>query len=331
MGDIGMTAEARAAAGKQAGDRSSAGPTLVYIAGTAYSGSTLLSFVLNSHPEIFGIGEMHAPVFPLDRQEERMCSCGERMGNCPFFAELARRLSEKGIAFDPIRWSLLYEVEGNRFLSRLMFGSLRSSSLESARDVCCELWPAYRRRRAKLDRENEESVRTALCIRGAEVFVDANKDPMRIRHLRRLRNVELKVIHLIRDPRAYLCSVLSRRPETPVLRSVRGWCRCNRNIERHVAPLGPDKWTRLRYELFCNNPTEELARLGRFIGVGTIEVPSDYRAREHHVMGNRMRLSPERRTIKPLDERWRIDLSEEDLATAVDVAGPLARKYGYEI
>jgi hypothetical protein len=193
------------------------------------------------------------------------------------------------------------------------------------------LWPAYQRRRAKLDRENEESVRVALDIRGAEVFVDANKDPMRIRHLRGLQSVDLKVIHLIRDPRAYLCSVLSRRPETPVLPTVRWWCRCNRNVDRHLALLRSDKWTRLRYEIFCNNPTEELARLGRFIGVGKIEVPSNYRAREHHVMGNRMRLSPERRTIKPLDERWRTDLSEEDLATAVAVAGPLARKYGYEI
>ena len=38
---------------------------IVFIVGTSYSGSTLLSFVLNTHPQVLSIGEMDAwPIYP---------------------------------------------------------------------------------------------------------------------------------------------------------------------------------------------------------------------------------------------------------------------------
>ncbi|MHC4671357.1 MAG: sulfotransferase family protein [Planctomycetota bacterium] len=316
---------------EQPNGRPSPPPTLAYVAGTAYSSSTLVSFLLNTHPMICAIGEMHAPVYPKDNHTERLCSCGNRMGECPFFNEMASRLSQKGINFDPIRWNLAYMLPQARLLSQLMLGSLRNTSLETIRNVLWQLYPAYRRRLTELDQQNEQFIMTALELRGARVFVDANKDPIRIFHLKRIDSLKMKVIHLIRDPRAYICSVLTRRPQSPVKRFARWWRRCNKNIDRHLVSLSSDSWMRLQYESLCTNPQQTLAKIGEFLGVGAIEVPSDYRATEHHIMGNKMRLSEDRRTIKPLDERWRTNLSPKDTAIVTAIAGPLARKYGYDI
>lgn len=48
--------------------------------------------VLNTHPRVLAIGEMHAPPHPSRFPEKRMCSCGSPMIECEFFTELKRRL-----------------------------------------------------------------------------------------------------------------------------------------------------------------------------------------------------------------------------------------------
>src|SRR5688572_19952802 len=137
------------------GENCSTKPTVLYIAGTGHSGSTVLSFILNTHPEIFAIGEMHAPPFPADRPSERMCSCGETVVNCPFFSSMEERLEKLGYRFDPTSWDLTYRFNLPPVVNRILVGSLRNNVLEELREGIVWRHPAYRRRIGVIDRMNE--------------------------------------------------------------------------------------------------------------------------------------------------------------------------------
>ena len=62
---------------------------LVYIASPSYSGSTLLTFLLNAHRDVATMGELKWG--PIDL-ETYCCSCGELLTACPFWQDVARRV-----------------------------------------------------------------------------------------------------------------------------------------------------------------------------------------------------------------------------------------------
>jgi len=302
---------------------------VLYIAGTGHSGSTLLSFILNTHPDIFAIGEMHAPLYPRSRPRERLCSCGARLGECQFFTEMTRCFHREGIRFDPCRWDLLYNLTSVPLANRLMTGSLRSNALERVRDRIWQLYPGYHRELGRMHRLNEFFVGFALAITRNRVFVDASKDPLRMVYLQQLRDIGLKVIHLVRDPRGHAYSYWKRGRANWLHRAVSDWLRTNRNVERHLAKLPSHDWIRVRYESLCTDPKRTLHELVEFLGVRAMKVPSNYRSATHHIMGNHMRLPSDGRSTIQLDEGWRRELPSQSLDMIWNKAGKLGRKYGY--
>ena len=71
-----------------------------FIISPSYSGSTLLSMLLAHHPRLSTLGEF------LDNKERRFrdgegdyCSCGEKLAECPFMADLAASVHAKGVDF----------------------------------------------------------------------------------------------------------------------------------------------------------------------------------------------------------------------------------------
>ena len=311
--------------------RSTTRLVVAFVAGAGHSGSTLVSFVLNSNEHLFAIGEMHAPIYPKDRPEQRMCSCGATMNRCAFFAEISRRMNSEGLAFDPTSWDLQFQLGKGSALKRILTGSLRNTSAEAARDAIFSMFPPYRKARRRLEQQNVSFIRSALAITGARVFVDANKEPIRIHFLRRIPSIDLRVIHLVRDPRGYAHSRLRDRG-VGAAEAARAWMRTNTNVDRLRRLLPEQATTRLRYEQLCAHPEEALARIGQFLGVGPVRVPDDFRKPPHHIMGNKMRLGSGGKpsTIR-LDETWRKNLGARDLETIYSVTGRLAARYGFEL
>jgi hypothetical protein len=308
----------------------------LYIAGSGHSGSTLLSFLVNCHPKVFAIGEAHASRVRRD-PESRVCSCGEALRSCTFFRKQSALFSRAGLDFDPATWTLNYAIDGRPLLSRLLMRSLRNRPLEVLRGWLLGLVPAYRRMLRGLDEKNRIFVRNALAITKSRVFADTSKDPFRIYHLRRMPFFRLKVIHLIRDPRAVVYSALKRHRE----RGARDedfddaglaakWVRTQSNVERRLRGMGPGERLLVRYEDLCRDPEAELAKIGVFAGVGTVPLPESFRSPEHHIMGNVMREGRDGVSTVTLDEGWIHSLPVEMQERVMGVAGAVAQRYGYE-
>jgi hypothetical protein len=109
--------------------------------------------------------------------------------------------------------------------------------------------------------------------------------------------------------------------------AAREWRRSNEEAEAVLQRLDKSQYTESRYESLCLNPDETLHRLFTFIGVDPTKRFTNFRNTEHHIVGNGMRLDSTSEIH--LDERWRNELSRNDLAQFDSVAGDMMRKSGY--
>lgn len=321
------TAERARRAGSREPLEPGATVNFVYMLAHSFSGSTLLSFLLGAHPEIATIGEMFiAEGFD---HETYHCSCGRRIVECPFFLEVSREMAARGVPFDVRHSGLAFRATGEGLARRVIAAEPRGPVLEAAREAALRLLPSARQALAGTLRRNQAVVEVMTGLQGGRAFVDSSKRPGRLLHLRRIPSFDVRVIHLVRDPRAVACSSVKNLGHTAE-QGARSWtaaAELAERVRRHFPDQPGDRWLTLRYEDLCGDPDAALDRVSRFIGVQPgFRVP-DFRAFEHHIIGNRMRLSGVSEIR--LDERWKTTLTPDQVRAVDGVAGTAARRYGY--
>ena len=281
---------------------------LLYVTSSSYSGSTLLAFLLNNHPEVFTISEMEG--WAYEDEESYPCSCGAPLPRCPFFGHVAEAFRAAGEPFDFRDFGTAYRLVASARLNRWLTERLPPApALEGLRDAVVARLPVLRARLARHDRANRLFLEAALAYSGARVFVDATKNPFRLRFLRRLPELDLRVVHLVRDYRGVALSNLRNRGCD--LRTAIGlWLREQRDILR-VCREFPRVET-LRYEALCDDVDAALARLHRFLGLEHRPFPGSFKAAEHHILGNTMRLDGE--AVIRKNEAWREAFDAAQLA-----------------
>jgi hypothetical protein len=288
-------------------------PEYALVASSSYSGSTLLAMLLNGHPDIAAIGETSTA-----RRETRMstfpCSCGLLMDRCPFWAEVEDRMHRAGYAdFRLANFELGFDPPRRTLGGRLLYGSLRMKVLERMRDWIAARLPAHRERMIAIGRRNREFARAILEVTGAQVLVDTSKERMRARDLRHWLGTEVRVIHLVRDPRGVVYSAVRRGRDGGDERAAAvRWAKVNAAILNATADLPPDRKLIVRYEALCADPDAVLRRIVRFLDLDPTRFrPPAESSERPHVLGNRTRLIPV--TEIRLDERWRSALSGDQL------------------
>jgi hypothetical protein len=310
----------------EAGDRATAPLRVIYVTASSYSGSTLLAFLLNTHPDIFTVGEMDGWNYGT---RVFRCSCGEPLASCKFFQLIADTFRKHDLPFDFRSFGTGYHLVSNttaahKALNRLSLRGLplvSDTRLERLRDGVIDRIPAVSRRLAEQDRANLTFIRTALAYRGARVFVDACKSPFRLRRLGRIRELDLRVLYLVRDPRGVALSNMTKRGWDASV-AARAWVREQATILR-IAGEFPFV-LRVYYEDLCEAVNDTLAATHRFVGLDPWPVPRDFRRVEHHILGNRMRLQDG--TIER-DTRWHHELSGASLAAVAGVTSQFARRH----
>jgi hypothetical protein len=298
---------------------------LLYVAGTSFTGSTLLSLLLDAHAEIASVGEATGPAVHVADRERFPCSCGVPIRECGFWKRVAEGMRERGFAFDPLRPDTSFDL--SRGVARhLLVRSLRSNALDALRDRAVAVAPGWGARLREIGLRNRALVGSVLDVTGKRVFADATKDPTRVRYLARYAGVEPRVVHLVRDPLGFVSSNRKNRRES-VAEGIARWLRTARTVERlrRVVPAGG--WLLARYEDLCADPERQLRAIADFAGVAPPPVPIDFRAGEHHVIGNRMRLASSSEIA--LDESWRERLSSSDVEDVLRRTAPFRRALGY--
>ena len=298
---------------------------VVFLMAHSFSGSTLLSFLLGAHPEIATVGEMFIAQ-GID-PETYVCSCGQRIGECPFWRRVSMEMAARGIPYDVRRNEASFSTNGVGRVSHLLLAAEpRGPVLETARSAALALIPGAKRELDRRLRINEALAEVVTGLRGARAFVDASKRPGRLLHLRRIPSLDIRVIHMVRDGRAVTRSTM-RNLERNAEDGARSWFGAARDAERLRRRFPADRWMTLRYEDLCLDPKTTLDRISGFVGVTPGGSVPDFRSVDHHIIGNRMRLS--HTSEISLDERWRSEMPAEQIRAVERIAGPTLKRYGY--
>src|SRR3954452_21715799 len=126
---------------------------VVYIMGHGYSGSTLLTFLLGTHPQIATIGELGiAPQAKEEfgRPEEYLCSCRAPVRQCGFWQRVSDEMSARGHHFDVWDADLDFRVPDGGLADVLLRAVQRGPFLETARSVGLQLVPRARRQHGRI-------------------------------------------------------------------------------------------------------------------------------------------------------------------------------------
>lgn len=299
-------------------------PTLVYIASPSYSGSTLMTFLLASHPEAATVGELKAAgIGDVDRYD---CSCGARIRECPFWRRVLGEFERRAASLDLADFGTHFCRRGSPLVDRLLRARVRSLAFEAIRRLGLRVLPEGRRAHREILDRNRLFVEVVSGLKSARTFVDSSKDPNRLQYLLWAGYWPVKTLYMIRDGRGTTVSYM-RHTGVPMEVAASEWRDTVMECDRVIARLARDTWLTVPYEKLCRDPERTLDRAFRFIGLDPAQATRDFRSIEQHILGNAMRLGSNSEIA--LDERWRATLGAGDAATFERIAGHLNRAHGY--
>lgn len=304
--------------------------TIIYVAGSGRSGSTLLANVLGSAAGAVSAGEIRY-LWERGVLENRLCGCGLRFGECPRWADVRAEVGSLDHATATSVVRMFRQATRLRHVPRIVASRWwRDTSVH------------------RLDWLPDHLARVYAAIShtaGGAVVVDSSKLPAYGFLLSQLPHVDLFVVHLVRDPRAAAASWLSRKEQPDrgtsglmeqksVLSSSVLWSAWNWTAG--ALWNQSERYALVRYEDFIARPRHVAAGLVAAVGLdggslpfldeSTVELPVS-----HTVAGNPDRLTSGPVTIRDRGSRGAADgsLAWAERAVVTAVTLPLLGRFGY--
>lgn len=297
-------------------------PTVVYIAGSGRSGSTLLERVVGAIPGFANVGELldlPRRVAPADE----MCGCGRPFSQCPFWTAVGKRAVD-GWTPEALRemHALQHRAARQRYLPLLLTAPARSSF----------------RARIEAYAASYHSVVSAVAAEAdAPYVVDASKWPAIALALHR-GGLDVRVIHLVRDVRgvAHSLNQSIERPHTtgatdvmfhnPPASGAARWLATQTEVD--LLRTRGVRVARLAYADLVTNPavavSRVLDRLGLEVPTGGLSHISGTTVElgpSHGLSGNPSRFLHGATDLRP-DNRWREQMRTRDRLVAGAIGLP---------
>lgn len=297
---------------------------VLFVGGVWGSGTTLLDLLLGELPGLVAVGELRQ-LWRSGILEDRRCGCGAAFGACPFWREVgveafggwdrldAADLAGRQRALDTV-WM------GGRFALSRSTGARAGPLLEGLARVLT----AIRR------------------VSGRSVVVDSSKAPGQAIALRSLPHEDVRLVLVVRDPRAVVFSQQRRAEHArargdhpgPVVRSwATRWVAYNAMVPR-LFPRAARAVT-IRYEDLAAEPGPTLELVASSVGISLppeafafVGPDSARLGIQHTVYGNPMRFAVGEVPIR-LDDDWVRQMPEGDRRTVARLTAPLLGRYGY--
>lgn len=301
---------------------------ILHITGTGHSGSTLLATLLAQNPNVSSCGELNQ--FPKALAGvPHECSCGRLVTDCEFWRVVAKAWNE-----------ILPDLHHNRHAQQVRL---------LQREATVQL-KKHGRLNKNLSANAEQFVQAldALflslgSITGVDTLVDSSKNVGRAALLAARSSHDVKIIHLIRDPRGVAWSHRKERIKKPgtgegsregrsVVNTMQRWKRDNALALNLVRRYQSTALT-LRYEDLVLDSDVVLKRISALSGIdfgGVLDCLKENGqiAAPHMVAGNpNVRMRPVTQLM--LDNSWRENLTLFEKAWCVLSAYRLTNEFGY--
>ena len=294
-------------------------PRVLLIAGWGRSGSTLLDTILGGSPRVAAVGELRGLWAKLAYGTGSSCGCGQPHRSCPFWTQVVDR-AFGGLGPEEAARLAAEESRIIRTRPRQLAHSLAGAGRSPGR---------YGRLLGGVYRAIAETT-------GAEVVVDSSKSPAHVLAVVRHAGVDVRVLHLVRDPRGVAHSWRRRTIETfgfgPASSSA-NWLVMNATVEALLRPPLGDRLRVLRYEDFVAAPRATAGAVADWAGLAAGELPFTGERTvalsvNHTVGGNPSRFRTGEVEIAG-DDEWTARMPDRDALLATLPAAPLLARYGY--
>jgi hypothetical protein len=305
---------------------------VAYIGGCGRSGSTLLDRLLGQVPGLCSVGEL-VHIWRRGLVDGQLCGCGEPFPACAFWSKVGEIAFGGWDGVDAAEMLRLQRrVDRNRYIPLM---------------ILPRLWPAYGRRMRAYASRLGRLYQAIAEAAGGQIVVDSTKHASTAFLLRRVEGIELRVIHLVRDPRgvAYSWTKQVRKPEVPdrdeympryhPVRMAARWLVYNLLFHLHRWMGTPSVF--LRYESLIDDPAGEVRRVLGAVGarsaperLGFIDGSQVTLAPSHSVAGNPMRFREGSLPLR-VDAAWRRAMEPRQQRAVALLTWPLMRRYGYRL
>jgi hypothetical protein len=303
--------------------------TVVYLGGFGRSGSTLVERMLGAAPGWVNVGEL-VDLARSVAPDDELCGCGRSFATCPVWTAVGDRAFGGWTAELLARLAALQRTAARQRHLPGLLGARRSPT------------------RALVDlREAFARIYNAVAeVTGSRVVVDASKGPAFGLALAGAPGIDLRMLNVVRDPRAVAWSWKRQveRPHAtggveemwriPARRAAAQWSALQLEMEA-IAGLAGIPTARLRYEAFVADPVATLLETTAALGVSLVEddLPPVRDGRvvlgpSHGLAGN-----PSRFRSGPIelrrDDAWATAMPATDRAVVSLLTLPLLLAYGY--
>ena len=300
---------------------------VVFIGSVPRSGSTIISDLLNENPHMVNIGEL-VHIWQRGVIDNNLCGCGQPFYECEFWSEVGE------IAFGG--WN---QISGER-MHTLQQRADRTRHIPTL--LAPESAPLLGTSANQYGSVVTRILRAVLEVSGKPIVVDTSKHISTALLLRQIPSVDLRIVHIVRDPRgvANSWSKIVERPEVqggaemdtlhPGRIGLR-WLWFNWSFS-NMGRLGVPTTT-IRYEDFVKEPVQALNQIFSFAGLDAIgdEILGDeplYLGEGHSVSGNPRRLNKSAVKLS-VDDRWKSDLDPKMRSLVSRVTRPMLGRYRY--
>jgi hypothetical protein len=287
--------------------------------------------LLGQLPGVCALGEI-VHLWQRDIRDDERCGCGARFSACTFWKRVGQLAFGGWGNVDVDRVHTLRDtVERTRFIPRLAADRPPTAQLHAVREYAAFYARVYT---------------AAAEVAGVEVVVDSSKHSALAHVLRWAEGVDLRVVHVVRDPRgvAYSWTKTVTRPETDGGDEMTRYSPARSAVlwNAHNAAFGllARKGVavhRIRYEQFLAAPRESLRELAAHAGLGITDADLAFLGDGHadlgvghSAAGNPMRFTVGRLPLRH-DDAWKRSLPGNSRRLVGTVCAPMLRAYGYPL
>ncbi|RAY11395.1 sulfotransferase [Actinomadura craniellae] len=294
---------------------------VLHVTGAGRSGSTLLGGLLGQIDGFFNVGEA-GYLWERGLAAGGDCGCGAPVRHCPVWRDVLARAYGGP---DAPETEALRRLHARTSRGRAVQALSITGRLPGERAAVAAAAPLGRLYPAVAE------------VTGARVIIDTTKPATYGRLLSRLPGLDLRYVHLVRDPRAVAWSWLRVKEsrETMVTRppvtSALLW-RAGNLAAARLWSGDADRYLLVRYEDLIAEPEPWLRRIAGLAGAASAALPVTGRvgtlAPTHTVAGNTDRHRSGRIELR-LDDEWRRAMPAAQRRLVAAATSPVRQRYGY--
>ena len=310
-------------------------PRVIYLGGLGRSGTTLVERLLAELTGVCAVGEL-VHMWQRGVVEGERCGCGEPFRDCPFWRDVGEAAFGGWDRLDVSRIAQLHRaVDRTRHIPLLAVPMLH---------------PAVRRGLNEYISYYARVYSAIADVSGCPTVVDSSKHASLAFCLRWHSELDLRVIHVVRDSRAVAFSWTKQvsRPDAATASymatyspaaAARNW-----NVQNGALQLLASEGVpvlRVRYEDLVTAPESTLVKMADFAGIAADGPEFGFLSTEagshwaelhaaHTASGNPLRFTIGKVAIRR-DDRWRTAMPPGQRRTVTALTLPLLARYGYAL